>query len=666
MKRLLLRLNLSAGVAAAFLAVSNALATVVPIEWQYRQQLNVTSTGLVRIDLPPASFDAAASEQQDFRIVDSSGREIAYLLDRPPTSSARMIRPASFEAKVEPGSTRLLLKTGIATALSSLELETPNPFFLRAATIEISDDNVQWTTLDQGMPLFRQWGAEKLELSLANRTAAYIRITLNDQRGAPVVFTGAFLKVNAIPAPTLAPLGAQIARRDEFAGETVITLTLDGRHVPLAAIELPATDSLFMRRVTISVREVDSGVSSERTVGSGTIYRVAVDNSTARSQLEIPLDFTPATRELLVHVHNGDSPPLSIDRIQPKRRMLNLLFMAPSSGAYTLLSGNPQAMVPRYDLAAFASELRDANPHTIIPGALESTPDYHPRDSLGAPSLPDVPLAGAPLDTKDWTQRRPVQLVRAGVQELELDPRALAKAKSDLSDLRLLHGANQIPYILEQPALARSLTLTPVATPDAKRASVSIWQVKLPHTGLPLRRIVLTSTTPLFQRQFRIFEKLTNQNGVAFEFTLALGDWSRTPEPGVPETRVFEIDGRTRTDTLWIETNNGDNPAIALGAAQAIYPVSRMIFKTAETDGITLAYGNAQVSAPRYDLNLVALKLLTAPRNPAKLDADDSSPDSTKNLFAGLSGGPIFWAALGLVVIVLLFVVAKLLPKSAA
>ena len=647
----------------AVFAATSALASLVPTEWQYRQKLNVTAAGLTRVDLPAASFDAAGPDQQDFRIVDSSGREIAYLLDRPPAPTPRLVRPAAFDIKVEPGSTRLLITTGVTTALTSLVLETPHPFFLRSATVEISDDNTQWTTLDQGVPLFRQWGAEKLELPLAHHSAAYLRITLNDQRGAPVAFTGALLNVNARPAPTLVPIAAEITRRDEFAGETVATLSLDGRHVPLAALELPAGDPLFMRRVTVSVRDVNGGVSSERTVGSGTIYRVALDGSPTRSQLEIPLDFTPDTRELLVHVHNGDSPPLAFDTVQPKRRVLNLLFMAPAPGAYTLLSGNPQASAPRYDLAVFASELREANPVTIIPGSLETTPDYHPRDSLGAPSMPDVPLEGAPLDAKDWAQRRTVQLTHAGVQELELDPAALAKAQSDFGDLRLLRGENQIPYVLEQPALSRSVTLKPSLTRDPKRPSVSTWQIKLSHAGLPLRRLVLSSATPLFQRQFRIFEKLTNQESGAYELTLASGNWSRTPEPGVPETRVFEIDGRTHTDTLWIETNDGDNPAIALDAVQAIYPVARMIFKTAEPGNVILAYGNPLANAPRYDLSLVAVKLLTAPRHPAKLDAGESTSGAAKDLFAGLSGGPIFWAALGLVVVVLLVVVAKLLPK---
>ncbi len=650
----------------SLLSLTGAFAAFTPTEWQHRQTLAVAAPGLVRVDLPAASFDAAGPQQEDFRVTDASGHEIALLLDRPPAPVARTLRPGAFEVKLDSGATRLLITTGTTAPLAALSLETPAPFFLRAATVEISDDNTSWTTLDQGLPLFRQWGAEKLTIDLGARSAAFVRVTINDHRASPLIFTGALLSLNAGPAPALVPIGATIASRDEFAGETVLTLALDGRHVPLASLGLATAEPLFMRRVTVAVREVNGAVSSERTVGAGTVYRVALDGAPARAQLDVPLEFTPLTRELLVHIHNGDSPPLALDGVQLKRRALNLLFMAPAAGTYTLLSGNAQATAPHYDLAAFAGEMREASAATVVPGELEAMPGYHPRESLGAAPLPDVPLTGAPLDAKDWPHRRSLQLTRAGVQELELDPAVLAKAQSDFSDLRVLRAGNQIPYVLEQPSLARALTLNAVASPDAKRPSVSVWQLRLPHSGLPVRRLVLTSATPLFQRQFRFYEKLTDQNGGKYEITLAAGPWSRTPEPGVPETRVFEITDRTRTDTLWLETDNGDNPAIVLSAVQAVYPVVRLIFKTVETDGLVLAYGNASANAPRYDLSLVAVKLLTSPRTPARLSAGE--PDSTedKNPFAGLSGGHLFWAALALVVVVLLGVVAKLLPKPPA
>jgi hypothetical protein len=650
-----------AALVLALFSAASCLA-ITPTEWRHRQALDVAAPRLVRVDLTAASFDSAGPMQEDFRIIDAAGREIALLVDRPPIPVARMFRPSAFDVKIADGSTQITITTGTADKLSKVFLETPSPFFLRAARVEISGDNEDWVTLDEGVPIFREWGAEQLELPLGGKGAPYVRITVADNRAAPLPFTGARLLPEPAPAPEPLAVGARISGRDEFAGETVLTLALDGRHMPLAALELATKEPLFMRRFAVSVREVRDAVPGERVIGSGTLFRVAIDGAPVRAQLELPLAFTPSTSELLVHIYNGDSPPLAVDAVRLRRWPVNLLFMAPAAGRYSLLSGNPQAVAPQYDLAAFAGDLRGAVAAVVVPGNIEDVPGYHERESLGVAPMPEVPLTGAPLDAREWSFRRAVQISDPGVQELELDLDAIAKSRPDFADVRLLRAGNQIPYVLEQPGLARSLSLSPEASPDPKRPSVSVWSIRLPKAGLPIRSIVLASTSSLFQRQFRIFEKLTNQEGNSYEYALASGQWSRTPDPGMPENRAFGLQDRMRTDTLWIETDNGDNPAIALGTVQAVYPVLRLVFKVAEPDGFTLAYGNPSAGAPRYDLSLVAVRLLTSSRSIAHMSADEEGT-GPRNPFAGISGGYVFWGALALVVVALLVVVAKLLPK---
>ena len=653
--------------------VTSGFSALTPTEWSHRQTLAIASPGLTRVALPPSTFDASQPGLADLRLIDATGQEISYLLDTPPPSDeqagrTRFFHPQSFDCSLGSNDTiQLTIATGTAENLDAIDLESAAPFFLKAAHVDISADGRDWQSLGTAVPVFRQFGAEQLRLSLNRKPAAFVRVTLDDFHTRPIQFTGARLlraPAHAAP-PALIPLGAVITRRDEFVGETVLTVTLAGRHVPLAALEFDTKEPLFMRRVTIAIREVNDAVSTERMIGSGTVYRIALDGSPPRTQLGLPLEFAPLTRDVLVHIHNGDSPPLTIDGLQASQHPINLLFMAPTAGPFTLLSGNAQVTAPRYDLAAFAGEMRGASANVATPGELEPMPDYHPRESLSVAPLPDVPLAGAPLDAKDWPRRQPVQITHAGVQELELNLAALAQARSDFADLRLLHAGNQIPYVLEQPALARSLTITPAMVPDLKRPTVSVWRIPLPQSGLPLNRILLTSVTPLFSRQCRIYEKLTNQNGVTAELTLATGQWSRMPKPGVPESHAFELSDHPRTDTLWIETDNGDNPAITLDAVQVVYPVVRMVFKVADTDDFTLACGNNKANTPRYDLSLVAVTLLTASRNVAHLPADvpgRAHTDST-NFLAGMNNAYIFWSALVLVVVVLLVVVAKLLPK---
>jgi hypothetical protein len=656
--------SLSATVLLALVAADSCFG-LTPTEWRFHQALSVPAPGLVRVNLSSASFDAGGAQMEAFRVLDPAGNETAILVDRPPVPVAHIVRPSTFETKVDGGTTEILLSTGTSEKMSSVVLETPAPAFLRAAKIEVSQNNADWTLVDKGVPVFREWGAEKLSLPLAGRSAAFLRITIEDGKAdSTIPFTGATIQMEAPPPPAPSEIDARIVSRDEFVGETVLTLALGGQNIPLAAISLETKEPLFMRRVSVAIRELKNAIPSERVIGSGTVFRVAVNGSPSREQVELPLIFTPTTRELLIHIHNGDAPPLSIDAVKLKRWPVSLLYMAPAAGNYTLLSGNPQALPPHYDLAGFAGELRGATASVVVPGNREETANYHPAETLGSPPLPDIPLLGAPLDTKDWAFRNTVQVSDSGVQELELDLDALSKTRSDFSDVRLLKGGNQIPYILEQPAVARSLPSALEENHDPKRATVSIWTLHLPKAGLPIRSLVLSATTALFQRQFRIYEKVVSQDGGSYESTLATGEWDRTPQPGVADNRIFDLNGRTRTDTLWIECDNGDNPAIKLGTTQIIYPVVRLVFKATETDGLLLVYGNREVTAPRYDLSLVAERLLTSPRSVAHL-GEVPQGNVSSNPFAGIKGGIVFWGALVLVVAALLVVVAKLLPKPA-
>ena len=144
------------GTLLALLCVTRT-AALTPTEWQHRQNLDVAAPGLVRVVPTAATFDAAGPQQEDLRIVDANGTELAFLLDRPPVPAAQTGRPESFAVRLETGATVITLATGTTAPLLSVMLETPHPFFLKAARIEISDDAAQWTMLDEGAPLFRQW-----------------------------------------------------------------------------------------------------------------------------------------------------------------------------------------------------------------------------------------------------------------------------------------------------------------------------------------------------------------------------------------------------------------------------------------------------------------------------------------------------------------------------
>ena len=671
--RKIFRPRLDASVATAVFILANLapLRALEPTEWKNRQPLAVERAGLVKLALPPETLGLARPGLDDLRLLDPAGREVPFVFTLPaPAVPAASRAPRAFRADLTDSATQLLLETGTTTPLEVVTLLTPAPNFLKAARLEISRDGEYWETLADRAVLFRQFGAEQLRFDLQHRIASHLRVTIDDTRSRPVPFTGAALQLaGSTPPEVTAPIAVRIVRREEFTGESVLTLDLGGANVPLAALEFATAEPLFARTVTFVVRELRDETAVERTLATGSIWRVAADGVPATARLEVPVHFTAPSRELLVHVSNGDSPPLAIDGVTARQRPLWFVFRAAEPGTYTFLTGNAQAPAPRYDLASLATALRDTPPSGLVPGPATPNPGFHTPDALA-----DTPLLGAALDPAPWGFRKPVQLAAAGVQQLELDLDVLAHAQSGFADLRLVRDGAQVPYLLERPALSRSSPLAVTPANDPKRPGLSRWQVKLPRASLPVARITLASSTALFQRHLRLFETATDERrGATFERPLADADWSHTPGDAHPLTLSFY--SPPATDTFFIETDNGDNPPIALTSAQAACPVARLLFKTdpgppalSSSNGLALYYGNRAAAAPRYDLALVAGRILAAEKSVAALGPEEPARTGgwADQALAGSRAGILFWGALILVVVALLVVVAKLLPKPPA
>ena len=125
------------------------------------------------------------------------------------------------------------------------------------------------------------------------------------------------------------------------------------------------------------------------------------------------------------------------------------------------------------------------------------------------------------------------------------------------------------------------------------------------------------------------------------------------------------LDTSPRSDVLFLETQNGDNPRIELDQFRLFYPATRLLFKAGREDHVFLYYGNPEVASPRYDLSLVADQLLTADKATASLAAPEQLREpSWGEGRAPRTGGVLFWGILALVVVVLLVIIARLLPIS--
>jgi hypothetical protein len=339
--------NFYAIVAFTILVIAQTCLASDPNEWRNTQSLEVPAKGLVRVNVPAATLDAAQPGLEDLRIIDSTGNQVPYLIERLLPEPELKMRPAEFRSSIDNGATHLILKTGTSAPIIGVSLETPAMHLMKAADVEGSNDGKTWTKLAGGDSLFQSPnGPTKLRLSFPEGAWQFLRLTVDELRSQPVPFTGAQLHKARRNAPAEA-VGATIKSRDESPGTTRLALDLGAANLTLGSLRIDSNEPVFTRSVTLAVPEVADDGIRERNIADAVIYRVNV-NGKNEALLEIPLESQIQTRELLVLIRNEDSPPLSIDAVRADRRLVRLTFFANQPGHYSLLGGNTQAAAPRY------------------------------------------------------------------------------------------------------------------------------------------------------------------------------------------------------------------------------------------------------------------------------------------------------------------------------
>jgi hypothetical protein len=635
----------------------------LPSDWKNAQQFDVARTGLIRLSLPAETLNAARSGLEDLRIFDTAGREVPYLIERPARGTAAVLSPKKFTLNLSGQATVITLETGLSQTLDALVLETPAVGFIKAVTVEGSTDQHTWRPLATGQPIFRQPnGASQLRVEFPEGPWPYLRVTVDDRRAEAIPFTGATLHAVTEGAAPSETLSITIADRTESEGQTRLTLDLGASHLTLASVRFETAEPLFTRNVTLSARQVAENAITERVLARDTIYRVDVEGFKRAERLDLPLDLAADGRELLVVIDNADSQPLQISAVRATRRPVVAVFLAQQPGPYQVVTGNPRCAVPRYDLTGLRGTLASAPSVPIAAlslGALVANPAYHPTESL-----PEIQDLGTALDTMEWGYRKAVKLTRVGVQQLDLDLDVLAHTAAAFQDLRLLRDGKQRPYILERTSISRKLVPEMSSANDPKRPTVSRWKIKLPHPNLPITRLTAESSGALFRRQVTLSEQPADERGEKYDRQLGRANWVRTP-PATKAPLELMVGARPLTDTLILETDNGDNPPIVLANIQVFYPVTRVLFKAPVEPSTYLYYGNSDMAYPQYDLDLIAPRLLAEEKSVASLSAEEPLKKSGAGELFQISGTKniIFWVALTVVVLVLLVVIAKLLPK---
>jgi hypothetical protein len=111
-----------------------------------------------------------------------------------------------------------------------------------------------------------------------------------------------------------------------------------------------------------------------------------------------------------------------------------------------------------------------------------------------------------------------------------------------------------------------------------------------------------------------------------------------------------------RVTDLSLVVDEGDNAPLPLREATLLLPAYRLRFFRDGHTPLTLLYGRPDLGPPRYDLALLAPRLLGAPAQDVVPGAERGTTNVT-----GVTPTVVFWGALALAVLALLVLIARLL-----
>jgi hypothetical protein len=173
--------------------------------------------------------------------------------------------------------------------------------------------------------------------------------------------------------------------------------------------------------------------------------------------------------------------------------------------------------------------------------------------------------------------------------------------------------------------------------------------------------LTIATTGRVFERRVRLVrEESRNPRDPPIRVTLDEQTW-RNSEPGREAPPLsLRVPARAGAELLLI-VDEGDNSPLQLDAPRLYLGSYRLRFLRRNEEPLWLVYGRDELAAPRYDLALLAPRVLGARVPEVAL----SNLEEEMPAIAGDRVGTIvFWCALVLVLIVLFGLVARLLRRG--
>jgi hypothetical protein len=391
-----------------------------------------------------------------------------------------------------------------------------------------------------------------------------------------------------------------------------------------------------------------------------------VRDGIAADALRIPMT-PPREAQLDLVVEDGDNPPLELLGVTAVFAELPWIYFQSAAGTIAAGYGDVRLDAPSYDLEAARDDIARA---TV---ARASWGDARAIVEAGeAPPLP-LPDTGSSLESENFRYARAVPAGPGGLITIPLDAAVLAHSgalRNNFSDVRVLdRGGRQVPYLLERRDEPIALDVRierrdlPTAVIEGSRR-LTAYVIHLPYQVLPSARVALYTRSRVFQRTVTLGMLIApTERRREHSFTpLATTNWIHADQDTAAPALVMNVPER-RGGELWLTVDEGDNQPLPIERATLLLPSYAVrLFRPPDLP-MRLLYGRNDLGAPRFDLALLAPQVLGNVATEVYAGPEEPAA-ATASSIATLVSPPVFWASLGVAVVVLLGLIVRLVRRE--
>jgi hypothetical protein len=659
--------------------------------WHFRRGVSLTSAGsgptpsFAALPLPPEVGARCQPQLEDVRLLAADGHEVAYVVDR---VVEREMQTAVHGRLVDTRTERKertvwVVDLGEPRDFDDITLEIHEQDFVKRLLVEASEGAQSWRTLRTDAGVFdRPWNVRVHHTSIdfpEPIRARYLRLSADDRRSKPIVLTGVtVLSRRRLPAEAWE---RPVELRPAGSGGGVSRYLLElPPSFPLERLEIASDDPAFSRRVVLYDVPRPEGQGVRTILGEALLYRLQIEDEALSGESRVLPVRRGHSGELVLEIHDGDSPPLHNLRVLASAPATRLLFPA-LSGPLTLYYANEATRAPAYDLETLKGRIGLAPLYALAAlGPEVENPRYQKP-----PPLPFTAPRGALLDVARWRATRPFTVSdHEDLYTLTLAGEDLGLLRDDLGDLRIVdEEGRQVPYVLEPVASEARVTLAFAKEPGAtsERRAVTRWRLAVTPTSgvtlpLPFAVLQLGFRDTFFARPARLLTPAASGGGgaerVVFNGTLA-APASRPRAPGgirlgvggaTEAPIVLALDG-LRQGEFFLEINEGDNVPLTLAECRGVVRVPRLAFK-ASPGAYRVLLGNGAAGAPRYDIATLRQEILAYSALPLEAAGTLPNPAFRRRARDYLQDAPptlLLWGTLLAAVVALLFLTARILRQ---